>query len=442
MKNVLTIAGFDPSSGAGITKDLDVFLAMGLHPFAVPTAYVIQGPRGVRDVRPVPDGEFGAMVSVLEEETPIHGLKLGVLWGPSFCRRAAALCEGLEGAPVVCDPVTRAKNGAVLLTDEGLKALREYVLPRCTVVTPNIPEASLLAGMDVSTVADMETCGKRILDLGAGAVVVKGGHLGGDPVDVLVDLQETILWKRQRIDRVVHGTGCIFSSLLLAYLVYGYPLKEAFRALEERMETTLRTSYFPGGEGYGYASPALKAHEQSERHLVLSAMKEAMEQLVRQNPVELVPEVQMNMGYGIAGATGIGDVAAFPGRIGRHRDRLHLKGEPEFGASSHVARLVLTYMSRFPHMRSAVNLRCDRRFVDRAADRGLEVVFFDRMKEPEDSKIREGKSLDFIISAALTGATSPPDVIYDGGDVGKEPIIRLFARDPRELIEKMEMLRS
>jgi hydroxymethylpyrimidine/phosphomethylpyrimidine kinase len=157
--------------------------------------------------------------------------------------------------------------------------------------------------------------------------------------------------------------------------------------------------------------------------------------------VELIPAVQLNMGYALRGARTTADVAAFPGRIGTRHGKVYFKGTPEFGASSHVARLCLTYMKYYPYRRAAVDIRYDEVFLARAHKSGLSVLFWDRRQEPEVVKGTEGRSLDFLVEAALKAAEGPPDIIYDHGDVGKEPIIRLFARDPQELLQKMEMIR-
>jgi predicted fused transcriptional regulator/phosphomethylpyrimidine kinase len=169
-------------------------------------------------------------------------------------------------------------------------------------------------------------------------------------------------------------------------------------------------------------------------------MNEARKRLYELNVVELIPEVQMNIGYAVEGAKGIEDVAAFPGRIGQYDGKVYVKGEPQFGASSHVARLILTFMKYYPHVRSCVDIRYDRAIIKKAKEKAMDVVFFDRRKEPKKIKGAEGKSLDFLVEKVLKKVNTPPDIIYDVGDVGKEPIIRLFAKDPLRLIKKMEMI--
>jgi hydroxymethylpyrimidine/phosphomethylpyrimidine kinase len=278
--------------------------------------------------------------------------------------------------------------------------------------------------------------------MGPKRVLIKGGHLAGDPADLFFDGDEFHVLRKERVDREVHGTGCTFSSLILAFVVLGYPFKEAFYETETLMGRLLGESYRISEAGYFYTSLARQRSLDAGRYEVLQSLKAAAARLEELNLVELIPEVQMNVGYGLREAKGTEDVAAFPGRIGIAGGKVCIKGQPEFGASLHVARLVVTYMKYYPYMRACVNLRFRERFVRTAKEKGLSVVFFDRQGEPDRLKFEEGRSLDYLPEEVLRAQKSPPDIIYDAGDVGKEPIMRLFARNPEELIEKMEMIWS
>jgi len=441
MKTILTIAGYDPSSGAGITKDLDIFSSLGIHGISVPTCLALQGPQGVLDVYPIPYVQFIEMIDMVKNGLPVEGIKIGALWNEAYVERTASFLSNLDNIPLVVDPVIESKNGTRLLTDKGLAKLIETILPLTDVVTPNLHEASLIIGKEVNTLEDMKTCAKDIFDMGAGAVIVKGGHLKGEPVDLLFDGNEFTSWKKRRINREVHGTGCTFSSLITTFLVLGYDKKEAFLASEKAMEEQLGDSYRIDADGYFYTSSGIINSRFSDRWNVLQTMAEAGEMLCRLNMTEMIPAVQMNMGYAIKDAKGVEDIAAFPGRIAMHEGKILMKREAAFGASSHVARLVLTCMKYYPHIRSCVSVRYDRAIIEKAHESDMNVLFFDRKSEPEKLKEAEGKSLDFMTEKTLRWADQPPDIIYDLGDVGKEPIIRLFAKDPLELIKKMEMIR-
>ena len=440
MKNVLTIAGFDPSSGAGVSRDLDTFFSLGLHGVAVPTSIVVQGPQGVQDIHPLPYVAFKAMLSSIQEETKVNGVKVGVLRNEQYVEALSNYLPEYPEIPVVVDPVLTAKNGQKLLSDKGLKSLIKLVFPKTTVITPNLDEASRIIGGRVKTLKDMEACARSLAATGPQAVVVKGGHLKGDPIDLLFDGLDCITWKRKRIDRVIHGTGCVFSSLFASFLVHGYPIKEAFLASEGLMDNLVKESYRISEDGYFYISSGLLNSELAERWKVIQALREAKEHLCLFNPIECIPEAQMNIGYAMEGGKGIEDVAAFPGRIGHHGGKVFFRGEPLFGASELMAQLILDYMRYVPSMRSAANVRYEKVLIRKAQEKGLGVAFLNGRQRL--SRARKGKRQDsyILMGKILEDMDNPPDIIYDEGDIGIEAMIRLFARNPRELLKKMEMI--
>ncbi len=256
MKNILTIAGYDPSSGAGIVRDVDTFFSLGIHGLSIPTCTVIQGPKGVAATYRTPLKLFREMIDLLQKDLPLSGIKTGVCCDVSYIRQVAALMK--EGQiPLVIDPVMTAKNGTELLTEAGIEALVKTLFPLATIVTPNITEASRLSGIQVQTVPDMKEAARLILKKGPKAVIIKGGHIKGNPVDILYDGMEFVQKKKKRINREVHGTGCSFSALIISYLVLGCSLKDAFLASEKTMEETLKTSYRIDKKGYFYMSTGI-----------------------------------------------------------------------------------------------------------------------------------------------------------------------------------------
>lgn len=259
MKNILTIAGFDPSSGAGIVRDVDTFFSLGIHGLSAPTCTVIQGPKGVTGVYRTPNKQFKEMIGLLGEDLPIHGVKTGVICDSAYVREIAGLIRRKD-IPLVIDPVMAAKNGTELLSKSGIRALIELLFPLATVVTPNVPEASRLCGKQIKTIEDMAETARSIIQKGPQAVIIKGGHLRGDPIDIFYDGIEFAQWKKKRINREVHGTGCSFSAFIVSFLVLGYSLKEAFFGSEEMMEASLKESYRIDKKGYFYMSTGIVNH--------------------------------------------------------------------------------------------------------------------------------------------------------------------------------------
>jgi hydroxymethylpyrimidine kinase/phosphomethylpyrimidine kinase len=268
MKHVLTIAGHDLSSGAGVTKDLDIFLALGLHPLSIPTSYVIQGPGGVSDLVGTPASAFGKMLKTAREEVRLDGIKIGVLGGIAHVRAVSSFLKQYRDRPIVVDPVIASKNGFRLISDEGLDLLIKNIFPLSLLITPNIDEASAILKRQIRSVREMERAAKLLCRLGPKTVLLKGGHLPGNPIDLLYDGEDVFVHERPRIDRQVHGTGCTLSSLMLSFIVLGYPLKDAFDRAENEMEQILKESYKLNDSGYWYSNLTRIACKGKERRQV------------------------------------------------------------------------------------------------------------------------------------------------------------------------------
>jgi hydroxymethylpyrimidine kinase/phosphomethylpyrimidine kinase len=262
MKKILTIAGYDPSSGAGITRDLDVFFSLGLHGLSVLTATVVQGPMGVLAFHPLPLQQFSSLLDVVGKGIELDGVKIGIVWDETYCREIAAFLSSRRHIPVVIDPITHAKNDTPLITKKGLSSLITDLFPLAAVVTPNITEASAITGRTIANPEDMKEAARAILAMGPRAVIVKGGHLEGEPMDLLFDGDDFLFHRKRRVSKTVHGTGCMFSSAIASFLALGYPLKQAFLATQAFMTTMLNESYRIDDGGYFYSSSGILADRQ------------------------------------------------------------------------------------------------------------------------------------------------------------------------------------
>ncbi len=228
-KTVLTIAGFDPSGGAGIQADLRVFNDFKLRGLSAVTALTIQTGREVKDVRHVSTLFLRDQISALAGEYRIDAVKIGMMARSSTVRLVGRLLSGGEFKNVVLDPVFYSSSNFPLLDNEGIEGMRK-LMPFVTVVTPNLEEASIISARPVRTVKDMKEAAIRIHDFGARYVIVKGGHLKKSAVDILYDgaTYEYFEGTRLKVDRDrFHGTGCLFSSAIAAGLAKGRPIKKA-----------------------------------------------------------------------------------------------------------------------------------------------------------------------------------------------------------------------
>jgi hydroxymethylpyrimidine kinase/phosphomethylpyrimidine kinase len=224
---LLSIAGFDPSGGAGILVDLKVFRDLGFHGAAAPTALTVQTTRTVERVESVRPASFVRQIEALDGDLAVAGIKVGMAATEANLYAVGRFIAAHPDIPRVIDPVFRSSSGKPLLDPKGRAAFVPALRGRATVLTPNIDEAGFLAGLRVSTVEDMAFAARVIAGELRFACLVKGGHLEGEAVNVLFDGTKTFLYGRPRLKKDVHGTGCIFSAALLAYLSKGKDLPTA-----------------------------------------------------------------------------------------------------------------------------------------------------------------------------------------------------------------------
>jgi len=229
MRIALTIAGSDSGGGAGIQADLKTFQQFGVFGTSVVVALTAQNTRGVRAVETVPEAMVAAQLTALAEDLPPAALKTGMLAEASLVRLVAKAIRENGWGPLVVDPVMVATSGHRLLSAEAESVLAEVLVPLAALVTPNLDEAEILTGRAARDLAGMERAGRALLDDGAGAVLVKGGHLEGDEViDLLVTPDGSITFRRPRVDTTsTHGTGCTLSAAVTAGLALGRDLEIA-----------------------------------------------------------------------------------------------------------------------------------------------------------------------------------------------------------------------
>ena len=252
MRTALTIAGSDSGGGAGIQADLKTFAAHGVFGTCAVTAITAQNTRGVMAWQAVPADLVGAQMEAVAGDIGVDAVKIGMLATAAIVEAVAAGIAALDLPQVVVDPVMIAKGGDRLLEEDAVAAMRAELLPRAHIVTPNVPEAEVLADLTIRSVGDMREAGLRILAMGPRVVLVKGGHLAGpECIDVACSAGAIFEMRRERIaTRHTHGTGCTLSSAIAANLALGLPDRDAIEQARDYLDGALR--HAPGlGGGHG-----------------------------------------------------------------------------------------------------------------------------------------------------------------------------------------------
>jgi len=245
---VLSVAGFDPSAGAGIAADLKTFAAHNCYGVAAISALTVQNSQGVAAVHPVDPQVLRESIRCLLADGKVRAIKIGMLSNLATAEVVRELLESTPGLPTVLDPVVTSSNGVQLLDGPGLDFLRRELIPRVSVLTPNLDEAAALTDLAVDNLESMKASARKLVEMGARAVVVTGGHLE-KAIDVLLDgaEMESFVGDRIRPDNT-HGTGCTFSSAVAANLALGRQLRDAVVLAKAYVAEAIRKAY-PVGPG-------------------------------------------------------------------------------------------------------------------------------------------------------------------------------------------------
>lgn len=259
---LLTIAGFDPSCGAGVAADLKTFAAHNCYGVAAVTALTVQSTLGVRAVHATPAATLRAQLDALAEDSNIVAVKIGMLASRANAATVAEFLDKHHFAHVVLDPITRPTTGETELLDSGgIKFLRDELLKRASVITPNIAEAELLTGMEVKDVNGMKAAGQKLLEMGAKAVIVTGGHLER-PTDVLCQGDQIEAFGGDHVRSPnTHGSGCTFSSAIAAQLAAGQQLRDALILAKAYVTKAIEKSYATG-KGAGPLNQLFRFHQE------------------------------------------------------------------------------------------------------------------------------------------------------------------------------------
>lgn len=259
---LLTIAGFDPSCGAGVAADLKTFAAHNCYGIAAITALTVQSTLGVRAVHATPAAVLRGQLDALTEDVAIAGVKIGMLANRANASAVADFLDAHAFVHIVLDPVSRPTTGTVELLDAaGLKFVRDELLKRVSVITPNMPEAEFLTGAEVRDLAGMKAASQRLFEMGARAVVVTGGHLE-KPIDVLFDGTEIETFGGDHVKSPnTHGSGCTFSSAIASQLASGQHLRDAVILAKAYVTTAIEKSY-QIGKGAGPLNQLFRFHQE------------------------------------------------------------------------------------------------------------------------------------------------------------------------------------
>ena len=433
----LTIAGSDSGGGAGIQADLKTFSAFGVFGKTIITSVTSQISFGVQSSYNLPATVIGKQLQAIFEDRKCQAVKTGMLGNEEAVLMISRVIKKNRLKKIVVDPVVISSSGKRLLTKNGIEALKEYLLPLDSLVTPNIKEAELLSGIKIKNLSDTKRAARAILKTGVRAVLITGGHLRGAPDDLFFDGKDVHIYSSKRLTNLdIHGTGCVFSAAITAGLAQGVTVRESIRNAKNYIGEAILGAIYPGN-GAPCVEPNALIYKENEKFQTLCELNNAIEIFKKERIGNLIPEVQTNIGLGLSNATKHEDILAIPGRVIKNGEDIFTGAQPQFGGSRHVANIVLTVMQHEPDQRAVMNIKYTDSLLRICKKLKFKIASFDRAKEPRSVRVREGSSLEWGTEKAITNYGSVPDIIYDLGGIRKEEMIRVIAKDMGSLIDKI-----
>ena len=435
----LTVAGSDSGGGAGVQADLKTIEAHDAFGTSAVTAVTAQHTRGVESTHVLPPEEVAAQLDAVTGDFDVRAAKTGMLATADIVDCVAERAAEAE-FPVVVDPVMVATSGDRLL-DAAAEETYEDLLAEAALVTPNADEAAVLTDVTVEGRESAVEAGQQLLAMGAEAALVKGGHLPGDGVrDVLVTGSGVETFDRPRVETAAtHGSGCTLSAAVAARLARGKSLHEAVEASAAFVSRAIRY-LLDVGEGPGAVHHAVELRDRAAREETAEEVRAVVRRFVDRDVSPVVPEVGMNVVGATPYAEETGETAAVEGRIARTLSGVKPNRGVRFGASSHVARFLLACREFDPDLRFAVNCRFDSDVAAALDSLDWAVAEYDRSAEPEGVKAEEGSTMQWGARRAFESVEGTPVAVVDRGEVGKEAMTKVVARDGEELVERVGAL--
>lgn len=455
----LTIAGSDPTSGAGIQADIRTFDRIGVHPFSAITAITYQTATEFYGFKSLSD-ELGKQLDTILNAYPIKFVKIGMIPDAKSLDiiKDAIFAHNLTA---VMDPVNISSVGE-RLSSEGLELeIERDLFPLVTVLTPNLDEASYYANKNLEnkTLEDLEllkdtakTIFKKLYSNQKAevqkAVIIKSAGVDHNNIFDLVCVSkpttsrenpEFIIFMKRKLSHQgnIHGTGCVFSSAITAYLSLGNTLLGSIEKAEQFFDEKFLDFIELPQKG-----KILNLTLDSEQVEVINQIKEIYNFISSNRKYSLlIPEVRMNISGSLPNAISKGQIAGIEGRITNVGGYPKASGEIKFGASDHTARLILEAKKFDKSVNFVLNLKYKSEWVKRIqeeTDMALQEI--DRERQPEEVMTTEESTMQWLIKTSITKIGRIPDIIWDKGSMGKEPMLRLFGKSSTDIINKLDKI--
>jgi len=456
----LTIAGSDPTCGAGIQADIRTFDRCGVHPFSVITAITYQSATEFYGYKSLSDDLYKQLNAIFASY-PVKFVKIGMIPDVKALDIIVDVVRQHELIAIL-DPVSISSAGERLSSEGFELEIERNLFPYIKILTPNISEAGFYANRDLSNktienIAELKEAAiilvkklysdNQALDAEKAVVIKSAGTKQGEIFDLVCiskgigsnENYEFKLYQKPKLsfNGNVHGTGCVFSSAITAFLAKGNPLVMAIERAESFFDAKFQKFVELPNRG-----KVIDLTISEERVEVINQIKEIYNFISRFKKFsKLIPEVRMNISGALPNATMKEDIAGIEGRITIINGYPQASGEIKFGVSNHTARLILSAKEFDNSINYVINLKYNPNWIDLIQQNtDLELQEIIREDQPEKIKKQEFSTMQWLIKESMARIGKIPDIIWDKGAIGKEPIIRLFGKNSKDMIEKLKKI--
>ena len=434
--NILSIAGSDPSSGAGIQSDIKTFYSLGAYGFSIITAITSQNSSKFSTIEPISTKMIKSQLDSVLSDFKIDAIKIGMVYNSSAIKAVNSKLKGLN-IPIVVDPVLKSTTGGSLIEKNAINDLKKFLVPLASVITPNVSEAEKLTRIKIKTRNDLLKSAKKIRKMGAKNVIITGNQFEkGKITDFILEDSKTHFITGKKFLIKNHGSGCNFSSSLTVELVKRKKIVEATKFAKNFTANSIKNAK-KIGKGVRITQSILQNDE--EENFLRKGIGDFQK---LKNIYTAIPECQTNFVYSKLNPKSNNDVLGVEGRLVRVGKNVIMAGDIKYGGSKHVASAIIEMTKKFPTTRASVNLKLDSKIITKSKKRGFLIKSYNRAKEPKLIKNKENSSVSWGIKKAIKNSSQPPDIIFHKGDYGKEPMILVFGRNPSEVVKKISNILS
>jgi hydroxymethylpyrimidine/phosphomethylpyrimidine kinase len=431
--NLLSIAGSDPSSGAGIQSDIKTFTDLGAFAFTAITSITSQNTSKFGKIEPISPKMIESQIDSIFSDFKVDAIKIGMVYNSPAIRVIYSKLSKLN-IPIILDPIIKSTTGGRLLKNNSISDYLKYLVPISYVITPNLSEASHLSRIQIKNKHDLQRCAIKLQNLGAKNVVITGVSFEKNKVsDFVLEDSKYYLVSGKKINQINHGSGCNFSSALTVAIAGGKNLLNAVKFAKKYTYYTIKNS-----KKIGKGISITYSIQTGVNEKILRDAIHDFQNL--KNIYSIIPECQTNFVYSKEKIKTIQDILGVSGRIVKSGKDVIVAGSLEYGGSKHVASALLEMHKKFPHIRAAVNVKYDPHLIQLGLKKGLVVKSYDRTKEPSNIKRKENKSISWGIKQAIKNSNIPPDMVFHKGDFGKESMTIIFGINPSQVVQKISKI--